>query len=74
MRVTEAVEDLLAFSAGRDRALSSKHAQLLRERGLANAGERFEGADVFLALTDLTQQHQPVFVGQQAQGGAGDAG
>ena len=67
----EGIEDELAHAPGIDQPFIAQHTQLLRQRGLTNTGQRLKLAHVALALGQLTQQQQAIFVGQRLEQQAG---
>ena len=53
---------------------AAMHSKLLRERGLADPGQRFKLADVAFMVDQLAQEEQAVFVGQGLEQRAGLGG
>ena len=56
------VVDVLALAACADEAFIAQHAQLLRQAGLVQTDQRFQLADIALALCELAEQQQAVFM------------
>jgi hypothetical protein len=74
LRAGDAVMDGLAFAPRGHQAFFAQHAQLLRQRGLADTQADFELAHALFTLRQLAQQQQAVGVGQdlhQAADGVG---
>jgi len=63
-KACEGVIDEFAHSPGIDHALVAQHTQLLRQGWLADTRQRLKLADIALALRQLAEQQQTVFVRQ----------
>jgi len=65
--IADGVIDILAISAGLDQAFFAQHAQLLRQRGLLDAGVARQLRHAALSRRERAHQHQALGVGQRAQ-------
>ena len=74
--IDNAVIYRLPFAAGGDDAVIAEQSEMLRKCGLTEANARLDLPDGKLAISELTQDHEPPLIPQQAQQrcGAGGAG
>ena len=63
----QTVMDCLCFSSGLDKTVLAQPCKVLRQGRLAQAQHGLQGRDRLLALLQLAQDHQAVFVGHGFQ-------